>query len=230
MYSHSECLQRLDQQQQSEQADHCKHWLGVLHAQSIFVIPFVIKQVAPCVDCTERSVHNWANKQSWIDFLPDPFDFTIHIWDLGGNREGVFAQEAGPIEALHSCMLPHETIHSLFKHAADVFAHFLGDTDALEAFWQVAATADDEWYREHPVLTSGAPPEVCIPIGLHGDDAGVHGDEQVLVITWNAVTYALATMDSRLVFTMLKVATIHPCTMKRVYEVLKWSFDALAKG
>ena len=34
----------------------------------------------------------------------------------------------------------------------------------------------------------------------------------------------------RLVFTMLKVATIHPCTMKRVYEVLKWSFDALAKG
>jgi hypothetical protein len=52
----------------------------------------------------------------------------------------------------------------------------------------------------------------------------------VLVITWNALTYTLATLDSRLVFTMLKVATIHPCTMKRVYEVLKWSFDALAKG
>ena len=34
-------------------------------------------------------------KQSWIDFLPEPFDFKIHIEDLGGNREGVFAREAG---------------------------------------------------------------------------------------------------------------------------------------
>ena len=43
----------------------------------------------------ERSLHNWAHKQSWIDFLPDPFDFNIHVEDLGCNREGVFEQEAG---------------------------------------------------------------------------------------------------------------------------------------
>jgi hypothetical protein len=127
-------------------------------------------------------------------------------------------------------MLPHEVIGSLWKHAPDVFEHLLGDASTLKAFWQAAATADDEWYRGHPVLNGGAPPEVCIPIGLHGDDAGVHGGEQVLVITWNAVTYILPTLDSRIVFSMLKVSSIHPHTMKRVYEVLKWSFDALAEG
>ena len=141
---------------------------------------------------SERSLHNWAQQQSWIDFLPEPFDFKIHIEDLGGNRAGVFAQGAVPKESLHSALLPHEVMHTLYKHAPDVFAHLLGDTDTPKAFWQAAATADDEWYREHPVLTSGAPPEVCIPIGLHGDDAGVHGDEQVLVITWNSLTYTPA--------------------------------------
>ena len=116
----------------------------------------------------ERSLQNWAQKQTWIDFLPEPFDFKIHVEDLGGNRGGVFAQEAGPITAMHSCMLPHEVISSLWKHAPDVFEHLLGDASTLKAFWQAAATADDEWYREHPVILGGAPPEVCIPIGLHG--------------------------------------------------------------
>ena len=178
----------------------------------------------------ERSLQTWAHKQSWIDFLPDPFDFNIHVEDLGCNREGVFEQKAGSTTAKHSCILPHEVIGSLWDKAPDVFEHLLGDANTLKAFWQAAATANDEWYREHPVLLGGAPPEVCIPIGLHGDDAGVHGQEQVLVITWNAVTYILPTLDSRIVFTMLKVSTIHPFTMKRIYDVLVWSFDALAKG
>ena len=36
----------------------------------------------------ERSLQNWAHKQTWIDFLSDPFDFKIHVEDLGGNRGG----------------------------------------------------------------------------------------------------------------------------------------------
>ena len=103
------------------------------------------------------------------------------------------------------------------------------DTEAVQGFWQAAAAADDEWYRLHPVI-AGTAAELCIPVGLHGDDAGVHGNEQVLVISWNGVTFHRPTLDSRIVFTMMKVAQIIPETMQRVYEVLKWSFDALATG
>ena len=101
-----------------------------------------------------------------------------------------------------SALLPHEVFHTVFHHARDVWEHLLGDTEALLGFWQAAATADDEWYRLHPVI-AGTPPELCIPVGLHGGDAGVHGNEQVLVISWNGVAFNRPTLDSRIVFTML---------------------------
>ena len=70
-----------------------------------------------------------------------------------------------------------------------------------------------------------------IPFGFHGDDAGVHGQEQVLVITWVSVVAKLPTLDSRIVFTMLKVASIwEDDTLETVYEVLRWSFQALSDG
>ena len=70
-----------------------------------------------------------------------------------------------------------------------------------------------------------------VPLGIHGDDAGVQGQEQVLVITWGSVVHKQCTLDSRIVFTMLKVADIVPNdTMETIYNVLRWSFQALADG
>ena len=82
-------------------------------------------------------------------------------------------------------------------------------------FWGDAAVANDEWYQNRPVI-AGTPAELRIPLGLHGDDAGVHGNEQVLVISWNGLTFKRPTLDSRVVFSMLKVAHIAPgITMAR---------------
>ena len=111
--------------------------------------------------------------------------------------------------------------HTLFKHVEDVWEHLLGDMQSLLDFWEAAANADDEWYRLHPVV-AGVPAELRIHMGIHGDDADVHEGEQVLVISWNRVTFKRPTLDSRIVFTMLRVANIVPDTMTRVYEVLKW--------
>ena len=118
---------------------------------------------------SERNLHLWAKRQTWHDFLPDPFDFEILVDDPGGwTREvGAWTQTAEPIQAMHSCFLPHEVLHSLHEHASDVYEHLLGDKKALQDFWQAAASADDEWYRLHPVI-AGTPAELCIPIGLHG--------------------------------------------------------------
>ena len=137
--------------------------------------------------------------------------------------------ELDSVPATHSAFLPHEVFHSLFQHAGDVCEYLLGDMQSLLDFWEAAANAGDEWYRLHPVV-AGVPAELRIHMGIHGDDAGVHGGEQVLVISWNGVTFKRPTLDSRIVSTMLRVANIGPDTMTRIYEVLKWSFDALASG
>ena len=177
----------------------------------------------------ERNLHRWASKQCWYGFLPEPFDFEIKIKHLGGRRKGTFNVEPDPVPATKSALLPHEVFHSIFKHAPDVWEYLLGDMQPLRGFGEAAANAGDEWYRLHPVV-AGVPAELRIPMGIHGDDAGVHGGEQVLVISWNGVTFKRPTLDSRIVFTMLRVANIGPDTMTRIYEVLKWSFDALASG
>ena len=87
---------------------------------------------------------------------------------------------------MQSCLLPHELCHSLFTNGRELFHYLLGDDDSLLAFWEAASAANDDWYQTHPVINE-CPPELRIPIGIHGDDAGVHGDEQVLVLTWNAL-------------------------------------------
>lgn len=54
--------------------------------------------------------------------------------------------------------------------------------DLLE-FWRGAAELNDEWYCNLPVIQRVGE-LMRIPFGFHEDDAGVHGQEQVLVITW----------------------------------------------
>ena len=44
----------------------------------------------------------------------------------------------------------------------------------------------DNWFRNHPVIQS-SPANRRIPFGIHGDDAGVHGKNQVLVLTWGGM-------------------------------------------
>ena len=101
----------------------------------------------------------------------------------------------------------------------------------LVNFWKEASEIRDEWYRQHPVIQKVADPRLMIPFGFHGDDAGVQGQEQVLVITWGGVAAKLATLDTRIVYTMLKVASIVPYdTLQTVYQVLTWSLNALSCG
>ena len=73
-----------------------------------------------------------------------------------------------------------------------------------------------------------------VPYGIHGDDAGVQGQEAMLVVTWNSVATELSTIDSRMLFGILKlsekVKDDQDSTMQMFYSVLQWSLDALSKG
>ena len=67
--------------------------------------------------------------------------------------------------------------------------------------WSLAAAVDDDWYRHHPVIPQVAPRR-RIPLGMHGDDAGVQGQGQVTTLTWGSLVAKLPTLDSRIIFTM----------------------------
>jgi hypothetical protein len=71
----------------------------------------------------------------------------------------------------------------------------------------------------------------CIPCGMHGDDAGGHGTDKVTVITWGSVAINNGTLDTRLVFSMLKESEAPGCTgLDRLMQVLAWSLNALSDG
>ena len=44
------------------------------------------------------------------------------------------------------------------------------------------------WYRQHPVIDrTRETPWLRVPVGIHGDDAGMMGCQQVLVVSWGSV-------------------------------------------
>ena len=69
-----------------------------------------------------------------------------------------------------------------------------------------------------------------VPFGLHGDDAGVHGQNQVLCFTWGGVASRLPTLDSRIIFSMIRTKDMVDTTMDMMMEVLVWPFQALSEG
>jgi hypothetical protein len=84
-------------------------------------------------------------------------------------------------------------------------------------------------YRNHPVIQRVGH-RLSIPVGVHGDDAGAHGNEQVFTMTWGSVAAELPTLDSRVVFTMIKVGSMSSQTMHVLLRVLTWSLTALSEG
>ena len=111
----------------------------------------------------------------------------------------------------------------------DLFEHVFGSATQTSEWWANAEKAGGDWLRKHPVVAAVAP-ELRIPLGIHGDDGGMIGQDPVLVLSWNSVV-ALKPADwSRLLFTMLKVSSVGPNTMHTVYSVLTWSLTAVADG
>lgn len=82
--------------------------------------------------------------------------------------------------------------------------------------WRRAEAINDAWYASHPVIRE-VPAALRIPFGIHGDDAGVHGQHQTFVLTWGGVASKMATLDSRIIFSMVSLhAALGQSTEKHV--------------
>lgn len=184
-------------------------------------VPAHVRELAalPNNSHRERDLHRWVHKQSWREVLPEVYSFGLPYTEDGLNEQSVE----------HCAFLPHELMSSL-SNFPELFEMLLtGPAGTLESFWQnVAETA---WYQQHPVPTLHDSPARCIPIGLHGDDAGVFANEKVLVLTWGSVARELLTLDSRLLFTAVTYAHCVPGkTVETLYAVLAWSVNCMIAG
>jgi len=130
----------------------------------------------------------------------------------------------------HCCFLPHELFACLSAYP-ELFSELLsGPAGTLEQFWE--HTAETEWFQRHPLQHEiEASPQLCVPIGIHGDDAGVFSNDKVMVLTWGSVARELRTLDSRLLFCAVAYRhAVHGKSIEAAYEVLTWSLQCLAAG
>lgn len=170
----------------------------------------------------ERDLHRWANKQDWRSLLPSLYEFPLRVYA---------ADSWQTTTTTHFAMLPHEVFGSVYREAPDLFKFLWGSSSQLDQFWQEEEELDTEWYHKHPVIQSEPDPRKRIPIGLHGDDAGMTGHEPVLIVCWNGLAVDLNTVDNRLLFSLVKVADcIDGDTINTMLSVLTWSLRALASG
>ena len=172
----------------------------------------------------ERGLQAWAHKQAWRKLLPMPykFDLLLQVADYGTTCKITD----------HYALLPHEVFHSLHKYGRQLFPALFGDEASFRKWWSLAEEVGGDWYTNHPVITEEPRPEYRIPYGLHGDDAGVQGGDQVLCITWGPLAGGRkTTLDTRIAFAMVKVSQMFaPITNHMLFQVLRWSLDALASG
>jgi hypothetical protein len=76
-------------------------------------------------------------------------------------------------------------------------------TCACEAFHR-------RWCASHPVIRC-TPPELRVPLGIHGDGAGSTAGEKVFVMTWGGLAVPKpSTLDSRILFTCLRESEMAP--------------------
>ena len=70
-----------------------------------------------------------------------------------------------------------------------------------------------------------------VPIGLHGDGGQFTKQDSIYVLTWNSLTQNFGpTMDTRIIFTVIRSAEMLPNTLDTLFEAMAWSLNVCLKG
>ena len=168
----------------------------------------------------EQQMHAWAGRQVWRHLLPKIYSFPVTFL----TQSGLDTEER-----LHSFILPHELFNTVYNAGPDLFKHIFGSDKELKTWWDGAEASKNDWYNKHPIIQQ-VPATLRYPLGMHGDDGGMHGQEPVLVLSWNSVVPLKPNDWSRILFSMVKVSCISQTTLQTIYGIWRWSFEALAEG
>ena len=192
-------------------------------------VPTHVKELAEMLkrgrtDHLERAVNRWARRQVWGRLMPEPYRFDMTVKAKG--KTGRLARMST------SVLLPHELVGTLSAYP-ELFEFLMGSAKELFDFWKGTAETDREWMDAHPALNPGAEDfEKLVPIGIHGDDAGIFQGEKYLVVSWNScAAEGRKTLDNRmLIACILYNRLVEGVSLNQLYRVLVWSLDALATG
>ncbi len=187
----------------------------------------------------ERDLQTWVAGQPWRKILPDLYEFEC-VKSGTGEAYGVLQPST------HFCLLPHEVVGCLTEAGPELLQKVCGLPIEWDTFWRQRASAARAALAEGPLTealiaaqaelqaATAVPdsPMECIPIGVHGDDAGVQVTEKITIVTWGAVAVPGPTWDSRLLFTAVKgaEADFGASVLDEAYRVLVWSLQCLHSG
>ena len=134
-------------------------------------VPVHIRELAqlPNNSHRERDLHRWVARQPWRDILPDLYEFKTPI-TMDGIHE---------TEGLQTSLCPHEVFAQIHTYP-ELFHYLFGTPEELTQFWD--GCRHSSWYEMHPVDEVHTCPEVSVPYGLYGDDAGVFTHQKVLCL------------------------------------------------
>jgi len=129
----------------------------------------------------------------------------------------------------HPVLWPHEFFSELYAHRRPDFDKKIrGPATAALQFWR--QMRGSSFVDNHPDL-----PELLwdriIPIGLHGDGGQFTKQDSIYVLTWNSLTQNFGpTMDTRIIFTVIRSAEMLPNTLDTLFEAMAWSLNVCLKG
>ena len=191
-------------------------------------VPTHVKELAEMLkgerrDHLERSVNRWARRQVWGRLMPEPYRFDMTVKAKG--KTGRLARMSTGV------LLPHEVVGTLGAYP-DLFEYLMGSAKELFDFWKGTAETDREWMDAHPTLNGAEDFEKILPVGIHGDDAGIFQGDKYLVVSWNScAAEGRKTLDSRILIACVLFNTlVEGVSLNQLYRVLVWSLDALATG
>ena len=179
----------------------------------------------------ERNLHVWARGQPWRQLVPEPYHFTAPM-----------RKKAREVTGTCYCILPHLFFSTLAREARPIFDSLFGDEDERVQFWRELQRTTQEtpagrrgemhkqWYDKHPVIKSTAP-EQRVPVGLHGDGGEMTSGQKVMVLSWGGLCNPGSTLDTRLLFMVIKESIAEPAghaTLYAAFDVLVWSLNAMA--
>ena len=192
-------------------------------------VPTHVKQLANLLsknnrkDTLERAVSRWARRQVWGWMMPEPYQFLMTVKAKG---------KSGKLSRMRTgVLLPHEMVGTVNEYP-ELFEFLMGSTKELFDFWKGTAETDRAWMDGHPTLNAAEDINKIIPIGIHGDDAGIFQGDKYLVVSWNScAAQGRTTLDNRILFAcILYNRLVEGVSLNQLYRVLVWSLDALATG
>jgi hypothetical protein len=168
----------------------------------------------------ERDFHRLRYARDNLVELPDPQMINLPV-----------KCKTGPGIEIRSfpILFPHDLFRSMFKGGDRVFDLFLrGDQGraGVAEYWDHidryshTAPGDEVPDKHH-----------CIPMCMHGDDAGLFLKEKVLIMQMNSFLADHATMDCCLLLCSIPYeSVIDTITIPALYEWLAWSMTAASLG